>query len=103
MHTLQLSASLFPIDLKIGKLAHQDIGQVLMYVNYYGEERTPIGDNPPISLILCADKNEAIVRYALGADEKRIHAARYQLYLPSEEELAKELRREQERFERERD
>ncbi|HXG67730.1 MAG TPA: PDDEXK nuclease domain-containing protein [Blastocatellia bacterium] len=86
------------IDLKIGKLMHQDLGQMQMYVNFYHQERTPEGDNPPIGLVLCADKNEAVVRYTLGAQQSRIQAARYQLYLPSEAELAAEVRREQERF-----
>ena len=86
------------MDLKIGKLAHQDLGQMQMYTNFYNLERTPEGDNPPIGLILCADKNEAVVRYTLREEQQSIYAARYQLYLPSEDELAKELRREQARF-----
>jgi hypothetical protein len=86
------------VDLKIGKLTHQDLGQMQMYVNYYALERTPDGDNPPIGLVLCADKNDAVVRYTLAGGQQQILAARYQLYLPTEEELAAELRREQARF-----
>jgi hypothetical protein len=61
-------------------------------------ERTPEGDNPPIGLVLCADKNDAVVRYTLAGGQPHILAACYQLYLPTEEELVAELRREQERF-----
>lgn len=86
------------IDLKIGRLTHQDLGQMQMYVNFYGQERAPADDNPTIGLILCADKNDAVVRYTLGTEQKRILAARYRLCLPSEEELAAELRREQARL-----
>lgn len=86
------------VDLKIGKLTHQDLGQMQMYVIYYAIERTPEGDNPPIGLVLCADKNDAVVRCTLASGQLHILAARYQLYLPTEEELAAELRREQERF-----
>ncbi|MBI3948993.1 MAG: DUF1016 domain-containing protein [Acidobacteria bacterium] len=86
------------VDLKIGKLTHQDLGQIQMYVNYYALERTPDGDSPPIGLVLCADKNDAVVRYTLAGGQQQILAARYQLYLPTEEELAAELRREQARF-----
>lgn len=86
------------VDLKIGKLTHQDLGQMQMYVNYYALERTPDGDNPPIGLVLCADKNDAVVRYTLAGGQQQILAARYQLYLPTEKELAAELRREQARF-----
>lgn len=86
------------VDLKIGKLTHQDLGQMQIYVNYYALERTPDGDNPPIGLVLCADKNDAVVRYTLAGGQSHILAARYQLYLPTKEELVAELRREQARF-----
>jgi predicted nuclease of restriction endonuclease-like (RecB) superfamily len=82
------------IDLKVAKLTHSDIGQMQHYVNYYDEsERTP-GDSPTIGLILCADKNDLMVRYTLGKHGARIFASRYKLYLPSEKELAAEIRRE---------
>ena len=54
------------IDLKMDDLVHQDLGQMQMYVNYYTREMMNDGDNPPIGIILCADKSEAIVRYTLG-------------------------------------
>lgn len=83
------------IDLKTGKLTHQDLGQLQLYVNYYDEERLSAGDNPTLGLILCADKNDAVVRYTLGRDQKKnIFASRYKLHLPSEAELRSELRRE---------
>ena len=83
------------IDLKTGKLTHQDLGQLQLYVNYYDRERRTKGDNPTLGLILCADKNDAVVRYTLGPDQQRkIFASRYKLHLPSEAELRAEMRRE---------
>ena len=83
------------IELKVGKLTHQDLGQLQLYVNYYDYERRSEGDNPTLGLILCTDKNDAVVRYTLGPDqEKKIFASRYKLYLPTEAELRAELRRE---------
>ncbi len=83
------------IDLKVGKLTHADLGQIQFYVNYYDQERCTEDDNPSLGLILCPDKNDAVVRYTLGEQLKRnIFTSRYQLYLPTEEELQKELRRE---------
>ncbi len=83
------------IDLKVGKLTHQDLGQLQLYVNYYDRERRTKGDNPAFGLILCTDKHDAVVRYTLGPDQqKKIFASRYKLYLPTEAELQAELRRE---------
>lgn len=83
------------IDLKVGKLTHGDLGQIQFYVNYYDRERRTEGDNPTLGLILCPDKNDAVVKYTLGEQLKRnIFTSRYQLYLPTEEELQQELRRE---------
>jgi predicted nuclease of restriction endonuclease-like (RecB) superfamily len=82
------------IDLKVGKLAHQDIGQMQMYVNYYDREVRRGDDNPTVGLILCEDKKAAVVRYTLSKDNKQIFASRYKLYLPTEKELARELKRE---------
>ncbi len=80
------------IDLKTGDLTHQDIGQMQMYVNYYTRELMNEGDNPPIGLLLCADKSDAIVRYTLPEDNNQIFTSKYLTYLPSEEELKRELR-----------
>jgi predicted nuclease of restriction endonuclease-like (RecB) superfamily len=89
------------IDLKVGKLTHQDIGQMDFYVRYFEKEERLVGDNPSIGLILCSDKNETMVRYTLLEDSKRIFASKYKLYLPTEEELKKELEREREMLEME--
>ena len=83
------------VDLKVGKLTHADLGQIQFYVNYYDRERRTEGDNPTLGLILCQDKNDAVVKYTLGEQLKRnIFTSRYQLYLPTVEELQQELRRE---------
>lgn len=75
------------IDLKTDELTHQDIGQMQMYVNYYTRELMNQGDNPPVGIILCADKNDAVVKYTLPEDEKQIFAAKYMTYLPTQNEL----------------
>lgn len=80
------------IDLKLGDLTHQDLGQMQMYVNYYTRELMNEGDNPPIGIVLCADKSDAIVKYTLPEDNKQIFASRYMTYIPSEEEFKRELR-----------
>lgn len=83
------------IDLKTTKLTHQDLGQLQFYVNYYDIERRSEGDNPTLGLILCADKNDAVVKYTLGPDQaKKIFASRYKLFLPTVAQLQTELRRE---------
>jgi predicted nuclease of restriction endonuclease-like (RecB) superfamily len=83
------------VDLKVGKLTHQDLGQLQLYVNYYDRERLTPGDQPTLGLILCTDKNDAVVRYTLGPDqEQRIFASRYQLHLPTAAQLRAEIKRE---------
>lgn len=83
------------VELKTGKLTHQDLGQLQLYVNFYDRERRTGGDNPTLGLILCTDKNETVVRYTLGPDQqKTIFASRYKLHLPTEAELRAELQRE---------
>lgn len=89
------------IDLKIGDLTHQDLGQMQMYVNYYTREMKNEGDNPPIGLVLCADKSESVVKYTLPEDNNQIFTSKYKLYLPTEEELRRELEAECELLERE--
>jgi predicted nuclease of restriction endonuclease-like (RecB) superfamily len=89
------------IDLKVGTLTHQDLGQMQMYVNYYTREMMNPGDSPPIGIILCSDKNEAVVRFTLPEENRQIFASRYKLYLPSEEELVAELVRERQMIEME--
>ncbi len=80
------------IDLKMGRLTHQDLGQMQMYVNYYTRELMNEGDMPPIGIILCADKGDSVVRYTLPEDNKQIFASKYFTYLPTEDELKRELR-----------
>jgi len=82
------------IDLKVGKLDHADLGQMQLYVNWYDQEMLAEGDNPSIGLILCTEKNDAVVRYVLAERSRQIFASRYQLYLPTEAQLQEELRRE---------
>jgi len=82
------------IDLKVGKLDHADLGQMQLYVNWYDREVVGAGDNPTIGLILCTEKNDAVVRYVLAEKSRQIFASRYQLYLPTEAQLQDELRRE---------
>ncbi|MEM9887856.1 MAG: PDDEXK nuclease domain-containing protein [Bacteroidota bacterium] len=89
------------IDLKIGTLTHQDIGQMQMYVNYYDRELLNKGDNKTIGLVLCADKDDAVVKYTLPKGTKNIFASKYHTCLPTEEELKRELEREKELIERE--
>jgi len=82
------------IDLKIGRLTHQDVGQMDGYVRLFDDRFTSPGDNPTIGLILCAQKNDAVARYSVLSESKQIFAAKYLKYLPTEEELRIELQRE---------
>ncbi len=79
------------IDLKIDKLSHQDIGQMDMYVRMFDDLKRGTDDNPTLSIILCADKDETIVRYSVLNDNAQLFAAKYLTVLPSEEELAREI------------
>ena len=79
------------IDLKTDKLTHQDLEQMQMYVNYYTRELMNEGDNTPIGIVLCAEKNDAVVKYTLPEDNNQIFASKYLTYLPTEEELKREL------------
>ena len=79
------------LELKTGKLTHQDLGQLQMYVNYYDRlEKTP-EENPTIGILLCTSKNDTAVRMALPEDNKTILASQYQLYLPTTEQLINEI------------
>lgn len=79
------------IDLKTEKLTHGDIGQMQMYVHYFDREVCTQEDNPTVGLILCTDKNDAVVEYVLDKGNERIFASRYKLELPSKEELRRLL------------
>lgn len=82
------------IDLKTGRLTHQDVGQMDSYVRLFDDRYTTEGDNPTVGLILCAQKNEAVARYSVLNDRQQIFAARYVTYLPTVEELQAEVLRE---------
>lgn len=84
------------IDLKTGKLTHQDVGQMDMYVRIFEDTICQESDNPTIGLILCAEKNRTVVKYSLLNESKQIFASKYKTYLPTEKELKKEIARERE-------
>ena len=86
------------IEIKTTKLTHQDIGQLQMYVNYYDRVEKLPHENPTIGILLCADKNDSVVRFTLPEGQKQIIASQYKLYLPTEEQLLKELNEELESF-----
>jgi len=79
------------IDLKIGKFTHADAGQMNLYLNYAKEHWTLPDENPPLGLILCSEKNEAVAHYALGNLGNKVLSSQYKLALPNEKELAKEI------------
>ncbi|MDO5664078.1 MAG: PDDEXK nuclease domain-containing protein [Bacteroidia bacterium] len=82
------------IELKTHKITHQDIGQLQMYVNYFDRTEKLPDENSTVGILLCADKNNTLVKYSLPEDNSAILTSRYQLYLPSEKELLKELKKE---------
>lgn len=90
------------IDLKIGKFTHADAGQMHLYLNYAREHWVHDGENPPVGLILCARKDEAVARYALEGLPNKVLAAEYRTVLPDEKELAAEIERTQALLERRR-
>ena len=75
------------IDLKIGKVSHQDIGQMQMYVNYYDREIKQADENPTVGILLSTNKNETVVKYTLPEDNKTIFSSEYKLHMPTEQEL----------------
>ena len=79
------------VELKTGKLTHQDLGQLQMYVNYYNRCEKQEDENPTIGILLCSDKNDTVVKMALPEDNSTILASKYQLYLPTTEQLIKEI------------
>lgn len=82
------------IEIKTGKLVHQDLGQLQMYVNYYDRFEKQDFENPTIGILLCADKNEAMVKITLPENNKTIIASKYQMYLPTEQQLIDEMMKE---------
>ena len=81
------------IELKTGKLTHQDIGQLDMYVRMYDDLKKQENDNPTIGLLLCTDTDRTIIKYSVLNDNKNLFASKYISYLPSEEELINEIER----------
>ncbi len=79
------------IELKTGKLTHQDLGQLQMYVNYYDRMEKLPDENPTIGILLCTDKNDTIVRMTLPENNKTILASKYNLYMPTKEQLIEEI------------
>jgi len=86
------------VDLKVGKLTHQDIGQMDFYVRYFENEVKQNDDNPTIGIVLCSEKNETIVKYSMLNESKSVFASKYKLYLPKEKDLIKEIERERALF-----
>ena len=80
------------IDLKTKHIKHQDIGQMNMYLNYFKSEENTEGDNPPIGIVLCADKNDILVEYAIGGISNNIFVSKYQLYLPDRKVLEQKVK-----------
>lgn len=81
------------IDLKVGKLTHQDVGQMDMYVRMFEEKIRQTDDNPTIGIILCSQQNESVIKYSILAESKQLFSSKYKLYLPTEEELKNEIER----------
>ena len=89
------------VDLKTGKLTHQDLGQMQMYVNYHDRFVRQEHESPTVGIVLCLEKNDAMVRITLPEDNERILAASYKLHLPSEDQLRNRLLSDRESLERE--
>lgn len=86
------------IDLKMGKITHQDVGQIDMYVKMYDDLKCKDGDNPTIGILLCAETDEDIARYSVLHDNERLFMSKYLTYLPSKEQLRTEIERQKEIF-----
>ena len=87
------------VELKTGKLTHQDIGQLDMYVRMYDDLKKQKNDNPTIGLLLCTDTDSTVIKYSVLNDNKNLFASKYVNYLPSEEELINEIERQKILFE----
>ena len=87
------------IDLKIGKVTHQDIGQMQMYVNYYDRDIKSKDENKTIGILLSTDKNKTIVNYTLPEDNETIFSTEYKLHMPTEQELINAVEEEKKNIE----
>lgn len=94
----RLLRSFVVIEIKNHKLTHQDLGQLQLYVNYYDRYEKQPDENPTIGILLCTEKNDTAVRLALPEDNKTIHASKYQLFLPTEEQLRAEVEKQKQLF-----
>ncbi len=90
----RIAKSFVLIDLKLGKLTHQHIGQMQMYLNYYKRTEKIQGENDPIGILLCSDKNDSVVEFTLPEGKQEIFASKYKLTLPSKKELKVEIQKE---------
>ncbi len=86
------------VDLKVGKITHQDVGQMDMYVRMYDELKRTEGDNPTIGIVLCSETDADIARYSILKGNEQIFATKYKLYLPTEEQLRREIEKQKELF-----
>ena len=86
------------VDLKVGKITHQDVGQMDMYVRMYDELKRTEGDNPTIGIVLCSETDTDIARYSILKGNEQIFATKYKLYLPTEEQLRQEIEKQKELF-----
>lgn len=94
----RLMRSFVVIEIKNHKITHQDIGQLQMYVNYYDRYEKQPDENPTIGILLCTEKNDTVVRLALPENNNTILARKYQLYLPTEEQLRTEIERQKQLY-----
>ena len=90
----RITQSFVLIDLKVGKLTHQDIGQMQMYLNYYKRTQKLENENDPIGILLCADKNDVAVEFTLPDGKQEVFASKYKLSFPSKDELKREIKKE---------
>jgi predicted nuclease of restriction endonuclease-like (RecB) superfamily len=88
------------LDLKLGEFTHSDAGQMNVYLNYYKENETQANDNPPIGIILCAGKNETLVKYATSGLSQKVFVSKYLINLPSEEQLREIIEKEQDKIQK---
>ena len=86
------------IDLKTAQIAHQDVGQMDMYVRMYDYLQLPQGDNPTLGIILCSETSQDIARYSVLHENPQLFASKYMLFLPTEEELRREIEQQKENF-----
>ena len=82
----------------MGKITHQDVGQIDMYVRMYDELKRTVGDNPTIGILLCSETDEDIARYSVLHDNNRLFMSKYLTYLPTKEQLRQEIERQKEIF-----